>query len=40
MSPGATYAENVSMKMSYENMKNAEPLAWRPDKPHNYAFNK
>jgi Fic family protein len=35
MSPGATYAENVSMKMSYENMKNAEPLAWRPDKPHN-----
>jgi Fic family protein len=35
MSPGATYDENVSMKMSYENMTNAEPVAWRPDKPHN-----
>lgn len=22
-------------KMSYENMTNAEPVAWRPDKPHN-----
>lgn len=35
MSLEATYDENVSIKMSYENMTNAEQVAWRPDKPHN-----
>ncbi len=35
MSPEATYDENVSIKTSFENMKNAESVAWRPDKPHN-----
>ena len=35
MSPEATYDENVSIKINYENMKNAEQGVWRPDKPHN-----
>jgi len=35
MSPEGTYDENVSLKMSFENMTNIETAAWRPDKPHN-----
>lgn len=35
MSSSTTRRQNVSIKMSYENMTNAEPVAWRPDKPHN-----
>ena len=34
MSPETTYHQNMSIKMSYENMTAAEPIAWRPDKPH------
>ena len=35
MSPPATYDENVSIKLNFENMTNTETVVWRADRPHN-----